>query len=564
MLRLPAILLAISLISPAAEAQVERRELPPIPGAPAEEEAPPSSEPLQLQPPAPQQLQPPPSLAPQQPEPVPGGGSQASPLPLDLWQAVDTAALQKLLAGVSFPSPSPALTHLIAGILAQGESSDAGQIAMRAEALDKAGQVEKEIAVLRKAADAGEPGAGALLAVALLEAGRQDEACALALDPPPAQVNANSKAARAGFLVPAYCAAAKGDAAGASLALQLGRDRGVDAPVAFAVVDKLNKSSTKTLSAPKSTDALDYVFLKLTDYKFSPDLAGKASPGLLLLAARDEETAPELRVTAAEKAAGENVIGGEALARAYGEAAAKLPKSASSAPALRAKLFAALDAAPAKIRAESIDALIVSGRDLGFELAMAEALAPSARSLAQEPEAASFAETGLRIAALAGDSDAAWTWSDQGGDKLKRWKLLLAAMDPSDARAEAALADGSELAKGGVPGPLLHRLVTVLDALDYEVPIPLWDEASKSPQPSDGFLPETGLLTQLKEASDRGDVVRTAFLAAAVLGPKGPGDANLLALGDAVRALKRAGLEQEARRVGFEALYARWPRGGKH
>jgi hypothetical protein len=49
------------------------------------------------------------------------------------------------------------------------------------------------------------------------------------------------------------------------------------------------------------------------------------------------------------------------------------------------------------------------------------------------------------------------------------------------------------------------------------------------------------------------------LLVAAALGPKGPADANLLALGDAVRALKRVGLDAEARRVGFEALYAHMP-----
>ena len=99
----------------------------------------------------------------------------------------------------------------------------------------------------------------------------------------------------------------------------------------------------------------------------------------------------------------------------------------------------------------------------------------------------------------------------------------------------------------------------MLDALDYDVPIPLWDEASKMPQPNDGYLPETGVSQPLKDASDRGDVGRTVLLVAAALGPKGPADANLLALGDAVRALKRVGLDAEARRVGFEALYAHMP-----
>jgi len=137
---------------------------------------------------------------------------------------------------------------------------------------------------------------------------------------------------------------------------------------------------------------------------------------------------------------------------------------------------------------------------------------------------------------------------------------VLAAADPSDPRTETALSEGVEIAAiGGLPAPFLHRLLAVLDALDYEVPIPLWDEASKMPQPNDGYLPETGVLSQLKDTSDHGDVGRTVLLVAAALGPKGPADANLLALGDAVRALKRVGLDAEARRVGFEALYAHMP-----
>jgi hypothetical protein len=167
----------------------------------------------------------------------------------------------------------------------------------------------------------------------------------------------------------------------------------------------------------------------------------------------------------------------------------------------------------------------------------------------------------LRAALLAGDTQGAWAWIDAGGDRVKSWQLLLAASDPLDSRAEAALAQLANTAK--LPPALLHRLVTVLDALDYEVPIPLWDEVGKTQQPSDGYLPETGLLSQLKEASDHGEVGRAVLLVAAVLGPKGPADANLLALGDAVRALKRVGLDAEARRIGFEALYARWPLKGK-
>jgi hypothetical protein len=36
--------------------------------------------------------------------------------------------------------------------------------------------------------------------------------------------------------------------------------------------------------------------------------------------------------------------------------------------------------------------------------------------------------------------------------------------------------------------------------------------------------------------------------------------ANLLALGDTIRALRRVGLEDDARRLAFEALLVQWPR----
>jgi hypothetical protein len=45
------------------------------------------------------------------------------------------------------------------------------------------------------------------------------------------------------------------------------------------------------------------------------------------------------------------------------------------------------------------------------------------------------------------------------------------------------------------------------------------------------------------------------------IGAGGPDAAHLLALGDTLRALRRVGLETDARRIGVEALYAGWPRG---
>ena len=124
-----------------------------------------------------------------------------------------------------------------------------------------------------------------------------------------------------------------------------------------------------------------------------------------------------------------------------------------------------------------------------------------------------------------------------------------------------SLASVEQMALAGRFTPeMLHRLATVLDALDYQVPIPLWEAASKTPQPNTGHLPETGVLTELQDAAKKKEFARTVLLTLRTVGTGGAEGAHMIALGDAIRGLKRAGLEPDARRLGFEALFVAWPR----
>jgi hypothetical protein len=92
------------------------------------------------------------------------------------------------------------------------------------------------------------------------------------------------------------------------------------------------------------------------------------------------------------------------------------------------------------------------------------------------------------------------------------------------------------------------------------VPIPLWEAASRTPQPTSGYLPETGVLSELQDAAKKKEFGHTVLLAMKTLGPNGAEGAHMIALGDSIRALKRAGLEPDARRLGLEALLGAWPR----
>ena len=103
-------------------------------------------------------------------------------------------------------------------------------------------------------------------------------------------------------------------------------------------------------------------------------------------------------------------------------------------------------------------------------------------------------------------------------------------------------------------------MVTVLDALDITVPLRLWEAAGRIAQPSGGHLPETGVLGELAQAAQQKEAGRTILLVMRALGPDGPEGANALALGDSIRALKRTGLDADARRLAVEALYGAWPR----
>jgi hypothetical protein len=559
-------------------AQVERRQLPVLPGeaAPQPDQdfgvpptPPPPDQDFGAQPPPPPDQDFSPAETPpgptenwspsfQAPSPAirqsAGGAQGESALPPDLWRGLDANAIQRLLGQVPIPSSSPALASLLARALVLSPEGG-GETGVRIAALKRAGRVNELIEMLGQA---NEPDALAPYALALLAAGRTEDACAVQLD---AGGEASGALKRAAFLIPAYCAALSGDHDAARQALDGARDNGVD--VAFAARAIGRQAQRPAL--PPRVDVLDYLFFKLGQGKVRADIAAKATPELLFLLARDDEAPAELRLAAAERAASLNVVDGETLASVYADAAPKLPKSAQSPGALRAKLFAALESQTSeKIRAESIDALLASSKDARIEIPMAQALAKASGGFAQDTQSANFAETGVRVAALAGDDQTAWDLTESAGGRVRSWQLLLVTTDPSSERARTALDSGVDIAlKAGLPGPLLQRLVTALDALGEEVPIPLWDLAAKAPQPDDGFLPATGVLSALKEAADKGETGRTILLAAAAFGPDGPQGAHMIALGDGLRALKRVGLETEARRLAFEALYTHWPRRGK-
>jgi hypothetical protein len=496
----------------------------------------------------------------------------ASGLPLELWRGLDLKTLEELLAGLELPPRSPALHRLWRRMLLSSATPPAGApnsehfVALRLEALYRSGLLADMETVLNENGTPG-PIVQTLRARRDIGLGRREAGCQgiAALAAPSSGLPGRLKGETQ--LLAGYCAAVAGDVQAAGLAADLAREEGIEAELPLAVLAGFAAGSKPKLALPARVLLLDYRFLELLGPVNASQILDKAEPALLTVLAADPQADIRLRIAAAEAALRLNALSPEALAEVYRRqslsgAGVADPSAQSADPLLRRALyFQAIEAARAPAqRARFVRAIVDDARRSGSHLQMARVLAPLIADMPMSPDAGWFAETSLEIALLAGQFEQARRWAESAG--LRHWLALIDVADPERRGGQPpSLAAMEELAvRGRLGAETLHRLATVLDALDIDVPIGLWDAASRTPQPATGYLPETGVLADLAQSAKRNDAGRTILLVMRTLGPAGPEGANVLALGDAVRALKRIGLEADARQLALEALIAAWPR----
>lgn len=496
----------------------------------------------------------------------------ASGLPLELWRGLDLKALEELLAGLELPPRSPAVHQLWRRVLLSSATPPAGApndehfVALRLEALYRSGLLGDMETVLNESGTPG-PIVQTLRARRDIGLGQREAGCQAitALAAPSSGLPGRLKGETQ--LLAGYCAAAANDAHAAGLAAELAREEGIDAELPLTVLAGFAAGAKPKLALPKRVLLLDYRFLELLGPIDALQIFDKAEPALLVMLAGNAQADARLRIAAAEAALRLNALSPEAVAEVYrrqslAAAGGADPAAQQADPLLRRALFfqaAEVARVPAQ-RARFVRAILDDARRSGSYLQMARVVAPMLAGLQPSPELASFAETGTEVALAAGEFGLARHWAETAG--LWLWLALIDVADPERRGGRlASLGAAEELAaRGRLSVETLHRLATVLDALDIDVPIGIWDAASRTPQPSSGYLPETGILADLAQSAKRNDAGRTILLVMRALGANGPEAANVLALGDAIRALKRIGLEADARRLGLEALLPAWPR----
>jgi hypothetical protein len=497
--------------------------------------------------------------------PLAGDGSG---LPYDVWAGLDIDQAQALIAAAHLPPRSPVLHDLWRKLWSVGAgptgTPGAGPsfAALRAEALYRSGLVTELAQALKDTSgEEADPIRAVIAARSRIGLGDAEGGCATVKAVHRSQAKLPKPLRAELILLAGVCGSRGGDSAAAGLAADLIRGEGIEAVLPLAVLDRLSSGAElgQKLPVPRRATLVEYRYLALlppaTVAELEPDLVPVAEPALLAVLAK-QAASPAARVLAAEAAARANLVGSADLAPAY----RGNETGASGRPAQVRAILAERDPA---VRVRSIRQALQAARKDGLLMPLAGVIAGSGAPAAPSGERADVAETMLEVELAAGNFDRATRWAEAlgRGSGGSHWVALADIADPQwRGRRGASLGAVEQMALRGQLAPeLMHRLVTVLDALDYQIPIPLWDAASRTPQPATGHLPQTGVLTQLKEAAQRKQIARTALLTMRTLGPDGAESAHMIALGDAIRALKRAGLEAEARRLGLEALLPAWP-----
>ena len=515
----------------------------------------------------------------------PGPGSTAAG-----GSAVDPAVLAKLSAEIQVPTASIALSRLLVRLIGPRglvETPSIEGLGSRSALLYRAGRVRDADRVATEAASrepvSGHTGAAlnALRARLGLAVGDRERACSAAQALVQAGAELPAALAAEGIVIQGYCGAAGGNATAAGLAASLGREQGGVSPVVLAALEAAGAGESVELGAGGQRVGIIEWRLAETVGKIHPAALplNRFEPAALVAVAQSNVAAPSQRVLAVEAAARINAVEPSVLAEVYRQqsfSAADLaqgPSAKTEAWARRAFLFKAAEAerTPSK-RTRLVRAALDDARRAGIYVQTAAAFERIVEEVKPVAEVGWFAETAVEVMLAAGRIEDARRWAQFGAEprvtadrpqaSLSHWVALIDIGDPAMRGGRgASLASVEELALRGRFTPEgLHRLATVLDALDYNVPVRLWEAASRAPQPTSGHLPATGVLSELQEAARRKDLVRTVSLVFKTLGVDGPEGAHMIALGDTIRALKRAGLEQDARAVATEALFALWPR----
>ena len=371
------------------------------------------------------------------------------------------------------------------------------------------------------------------------------------------------------------CQVAAGRQTEFGLAQALLRDQGVDDTTYFIIAAALGdpKGAVASLAYPQP---LYLAMLRAGRKPVPADALNGAGPAALAMIARSANATLELRLGAAEQAEAQGALTATALAKLYDEVkfdSADGPAANDRSPRAAAWLYQnARQQTVAVARAEALRRAWTLARERGgFDTAARVNLAAT-RELQPAADLVFVGAEIARALLAAGDGPAAGTWwqflrqragigdADAAQAAAGLWPLLAIAGTAPTGWDEAGFRswlDRPGEATGEVRAQQAAIALVLMDAAGVPVPPERWQDyyGASAPGGSAGVPP--ALWHGLAAAAEGGRRGETVLFALLMLGSGGPRTADPMTLATVASALRRVGLETDARALALEAALAR-------
>lgn len=500
---------------------------------------------------------------------------------LGMWQGSTRQRVARLLpllpVGVDSPQMHALMRRLLLSTaIAPSGDANVNVFALRVRRLAAAGHHTEALGLLEQAAvrEIG-PDLAAVRLDALLLLGSIKEACSLVRNRiAEADVPLWQKAT-------AFCLAVDGEQAQVELYEQLLYENGIEDPAFFTMLAGLSGRPDARISSLPNATPLHLAMLRAGQWPVPEDAANNAEPSVLRAIASASNVSPELRLLAAERATARGLQDAASLRRIY--AATDVPDATADnaaaiaddlpGPIATALLFkTALSLPGEEARAGLIADMLQMARKRGRYMPVAQAAGALIASIEPTEQLSWFAAEAGRALLLAGEPAQARQW-------------LLAMLEPARRRdpdaAQAVLTLSPLVLIGDYEAriPIVEDALTgwwrgeeagqspdrrrraglffyLAEAFDQPVPGALWEEVMTD-SGATAELPAPGVRVALDRASGNARIGETVLLSLVALGEGGPAAAEEEMMARVVRALRRLGLDKEARALALEALIAR-------
>ncbi|WP_417320807.1 hypothetical protein [Emcibacter sp.] len=384
----------------------------------------------------------------------------------------------------------------------------------------------------------------------------------------------------------AYCRALEGNAEGAGLALELLQETGAADFAFFDLINKLiagpNAANNVVSYGYGSLDPLTYSVLTALGQPAAVELLAQSSPLVLYAVAGNANLSREVRLEAASRAYERGWFPLKTLRAIYnlqGFSASELDSARTLASvddtALANVLLyqAAARAGEPQRKAGLLSYIWERALEDGNLAREAILNGPTVRTLSPSVELVQHTHHIVRALLLAGDVKEARAWYefvrgqayDGNADATKGlvdiWPLMLVKDKGSSIPWSVDILDlwwnGQMILSRTERDNKAALLFSLADALGHRVPEEMWQQVGPGAAEAGVYMIQPSVWRSLIQAARDNRFGETVLLSLAALGPQGPAALDGTGLSAVVRALKTAGLEEEARNIALEALASR-------